>query len=68
MKGKKKTPLTNEQVLMNFPDNFSLAQSAIVLARQYVEAGKEFHLRTILDDAARKEIALAEERVESRES
>lgn len=55
MKGKKKTPLTNEQLLKHFSNNFSLALQAINVAKHNMESGKDFHLGSLLEETAREE-------------
>ena len=42
--------LTNEHLLENQENNFSLAEAAIEKARKDIEQGREFSLQGVLDD------------------
>jgi len=46
---KKKKPLTNEHLLKDLPNNFSLAEEAMHIAYNDLEMGREFSLQGVLN-------------------
>lgn len=56
-RGKQKDVLTNECLMKNFPDTFTLALSSIDYARNRIYSGKEFSL-SLLSEVTNKKIDL----------
>jgi len=63
MTAKQKENLTSEYLTKHFPDNFSLAITAIASAKHLIASGKEFRLTQLLDSVARGKIREEQERV-----
>lgn len=51
--GKQKKYLTNEHLMESYADNFSLALTAIDLAKAQIQAGKDTRLGEIFDTLAK---------------